>query len=1566
MTSFGLSSGSGGSSGSVGNAVNVRNFGALGDGTTDDTAAIQAAIDAAADAKRAVYIPNTGSTYIISSPLTYKAPMIGDGGTIGWSNNTESTTIQVSPSQTCNAINVPDATYGWQIKGIRIINADVGIKSGGDVAGSLYFRIQDCVTKYCNTGYDLHGFIGSIENCFALFCDNYGARLTVANGVTIYGGEWKDCNGTAAISLQGNEVCLQGCVIENNDNYGVLLEASESANNSYYLNECYLETNAKHIVGGDNSAGRISLVSIQNTTSTPGEPFLTLENCARLDLNNSGCRSGWPDIFLDNVEVVDSNCLPLWIQSSKPNVKVNTVDTQLSRRVSNLCPNPSGFNGTSGWSDVVLSSVAVSRSTDVYRDINRKSSYRLELSSTSGTARFELPDQAGLALLAPGKNFNSSCWVMIPSVVNFSAGDGGSTPVVGETVTGGTSDCTAEVISVTVSSGTFAETTAAGTVEMQRKRGTWSAGETITFSGGATATLDSVVTADISGSIGFGSYYRDDTSSRFASKILPNTTDAYRGWWQSSLGSQTVVDDGSTLDRLAMYCTLAGASGGVVYMSDVTLWLDEGQAGWQTAMDGICDQDAQDTIGAPISVRDFGAAGDGVTDDTAAIQAAIDFAAAGGNTVLLPHGIFLIDSNLTASGPVVKFSGPGTLKGGVRSATLIIGDAVTDLYINGVTFTTMAGIATESTSSNLASVLFCDNTVNDCEYGIHLTGSVKHGIFSRNRFNDLNRTSSASCQAIKVGNNDRTDALATNKIIVSDNVIDTIDNDYNAETHAILVYGTEVSITGNTISDVSNSVTTSGAESIYLKANIATCSGNTIRNQGGAANGAITFKGVPIGDESGVEGAHVTCCGNTILNTAGATSVIGISVNVDHSCVSGNTLINCRLHVADSDHHEITGNDIRFERTGAIQAFEFVNTNNLTFSNNRLLGIANTFDGNTINGCRIRNTGAAAMEKISILDNDIRIEFPDATTGGTSVAAINVWADTDDINDVAIENNRVEVYAPGITSQLKRNIVLFSGSNDVTASVAGNRCDFVAPTYSSLSGTLSLDTGVVLVSDFGAIGDGVTDDTAAIQSAIDSAAGTMCIIPSGTYLCDELTITDDDTTLTGGGTIKSNGTGVQLTISAERVNVSNITIDANSTARLGIELGDDSIDCKIEKVTITGVSGSSTPAGILFGDGCHNLLITGCTIDGVDDTGTGPSRGIRGAGFTSPTAPIRGVRIIGNHVANITPAADGDGIVIQDWTANCDVLISGNTFLDCAKRAIKAQAPGCVVTNNKGSLSAYEATSPRCAIELLGSDLVCTGNAFDLPDGATDGGIIVGSGVLSRIVVSGNRITATEGHGNANMDGMLSSSTGEGLVVSGNYFGDELRYGVRLANACKNCSITGNHYRGCTNYVWYFNGSCENIGSSGDSFSNTAGNSGNFAYNATDMQTYIAGRRVSWAASAPSLGTHHVGDVVFNTSPAAGTATDTGWVVTVSGTMGSLYSSVTADTTSSSPTAVVNDASDLEVGHWITIAGVTGVKIITAISGTTLTLHENCDATVDDGEVEFRNATFKGFGDVAA
>lgn len=115
----------------------------------------------------------------------------------------------------------------------------------------------------------------------------------------------------------------------------------------------------------------------------------------------------------------------------------------------------------------------------------------------------------------------------------------------------------------------------------------------------------------------------------------------------------------------------------------------------------------------------------------------------------------------------------------------------------------------------------------------------------------------------------------------------------------------------------------------------------------------------------------------------------------------------------------------------------------------------------------------------------------------------------------------------------------------------------------------------------------------------------------------------------------------------------------------------------------------------------------------------------------------------------------------------------------------------------------------------------------------------------------------------------------------------------------------------------------------------------------------------AYSAAAPSTGTWALGDIAWHTAPASGQPI--GWVATVAGTFGTL-SGVTGDITTGTATLVVNDATNLKVGHYITIAGVSGVKRITTISGTTITIDSNANATVTGAAVAWQTPTMTGFG----
>ena len=123
-----------------------------------------------------------------------------------------------------------------------------------------------------------------------------------------------------------------------------------------------------------------------------------------------------------------------------------------------------------------------------------------------------------------------------------------------------------------------------------------------------------------------------------------------------------------------------------------------------------------------------------------------------------------------------------------------------------------------------------------------------------------------------------------------------------------------------------------------------------------------------------------------------------------------------------------------------------------------------------------------------------------------------------------------------------------NGSNVVEIQAAGSA------TYNE-GGTGAIDRSVgsklrenVSVKDYGAVGDGVTDDTAAIQAAINDATanGKTIFIPFGTYVCSGLTLTCNiDSEL--GAVLKNSATthATMMTISVNGLRIGKLEFDAN-------------------------------------------------------------------------------------------------------------------------------------------------------------------------------------------------------------------------------------------------------------------------------------------------------------------------------------------------------------------------------------------------------------------------------------
>jgi hypothetical protein len=102
---------------------------------------------------------------------------------------------------------------------------------------------------------------------------------------------------------------------------------------------------------------------------------------------------------------------------------------------------------------------------------------------------------------------------------------------------------------------------------------------------------------------------------------------------------------------------------------------------------GAVQRTAQDKMREIVSVKDFGAVGDGVTDDTAACQAAIDSITSTGGSVYFPEGEYLLNGAAGLDGIVHGLHVPFTGRGITAASKAIV------LYGDGIRSTLVAGTA---------------------------------------------------------------------------------------------------------------------------------------------------------------------------------------------------------------------------------------------------------------------------------------------------------------------------------------------------------------------------------------------------------------------------------------------------------------------------------------------------------------------------------------------------------------------------------------------------------------------------------------------------------------------------------------------------------------------------------------------------------------------------------------------------------------------------------------------------------------------------------------------------------
>lgn len=572
-----------------------------------------------------------------------------------------------------------------------------------------------------------------------------------------------------------------------------------------------------------------------------------------------------------------------------------------------------------------------------------------------------------------------------------------------------------------------------------------------------------------------------------------------------------------------------------------------------------------------VTVKDYGAVGNGIEDDTAAFARAF----ASGSTIYVPKGTYLLP-NWTTIVRTAKLTlkGEGVIRGVGNTDTFI--DPRNDMDISGVSFEGFAFVLKnvfDESTAGINNLRFHSVIVKDCGAGISLERPISNLLVTGCDFRNITAN-----KPIRIGKNEASAQNTWKHLTITDNKFRAISTTGDADCNAILVYGRQAVISNNVFttigavgafdtfsgdgSDTTFTVSESGlnegqctvyindveqintddttlwtldgttltfttapvsgtdnikfyyvgeSAAIYTKARFATITGNTISGLGRLPDGGFTLnvnqiyginvKGRGRGDTSAPQGYSVTVTGNTLEGVNGLGSGIRIQndcVNVtgnsierfrwgingntavhDDSNISNNNIYHCSQYGinfiqsgtnAIMQGNNITGVDVGsgvYEPLIAIHVKAHSDTENYNISNNSISGCKKgiKISGSSTAGAEISNVLITNNTLSSVTGNGI--EFADCNTitvdnnqykGEVTNQFIRPVSPN---QNVTVRDSRTKAYNTNAAVTLQTwNTSIVDQAVRVTASVTAKQGDAEFAAY-KITGLFKVDSGTL-------------------------------------------------------------------------------------------------------------------------------------------------------------------------------------------------------------------------------------------------------------------------------------------------------------------------------------------------------------------------------------------------------------------------------------------------------------------------------------------------------------------------
>lgn len=647
--------------------------------------------------------------------------------------------------------------------------------------------------------------------------------------------------------------------------------------------------------------------------------------------------------------------------------------------------------------------------------------------------------------------------------------------------------------------------------------------------------------------------------------------------WADAGGGRKMLETRSTAAVSAAVAAAAASAAAAAAVGTTTDTIiagrvNDGTSATRAALDPVYNRG--------LNVTTKGATGNGTTDDTTAIHAARDAAAAFGANLYFPPGTYKstsLSANVAGQrwdldGATILGNGGSThgitvaaskvtIRGGkvdgnaTAGACVVVNTTFTNVTVEGVELTnaTYGVRGGGTTSAVLTGLTVRNNYIHDLiagatNHAIFINGGADKGAVTGNRIDTVpgngvyvgNGSTGLRCTNNTITNSSRVgiEVIASPGCVVTDNSISTVTS-----------YGVSISASNECVV-ASNRITSPGTGGIEAAASSrVVINGNTvigstlasiqINCNAGDVSDDLVITGNLISNPSAVGIAAAgsstgaarggVVSGNTIINAVGQAIFLASTIAAPDWTISNNhisfTTAAASGIVVQQNYTAITGNQVYYASTLPSGSGPGISLSS---------GLGNRVTGNTIDGNGKCTTGIGTGTGIT--KSLINANYVEGTTTNTiSVAATDVNATITVIGNHTdpTSGSDLNLAAGAMAFGNRRRSEAFTRT-DSAHKFVGN-VGFYGTTPAARPASVSTEKAletiglgatmsrqVFNVKDYGAVGNGTTDDSAAIQAAITAAstvvAGGTVFFPPGFYnVLTGLTLTAPNIKLLGAG-----------------------------------------------------------------------------------------------------------------------------------------------------------------------------------------------------------------------------------------------------------------------------------------------------------------------------------------------------------------------------------------------------------------------------------------------------------------